>query len=166
MWKTFKLTQVCLPLDKQNALVIRPESQLNVALQRSKENVDVKFHTFLTSAVESNVMYAPYCRIVQGKDSQGFVGYKNRNGRSFQASNPHQTNRHPVTFLTEPLRRPNFNHTLERCPTDLGTYRIPVEFEVDRAELGQVLLRVRRFSLIHSFIHHRHYSILSTDIVK
>jgi len=142
-------------LVKQNALVIRPEKQPSVALKRSKQNVDVKLHTFLTSAVEGNELYASYCSIVQirRKDSQGLVGYKNRNGRSFQASNPHQSNRHPVTFLSEPLRLSNFNHTLERCPVDLGTHRSPVEFEVDRAELGQVLLPVRGFSLSHSITH-------------
>ena len=68
----------------------------------------------------------------------------------------HRTPTNPIAIpllSRQPLRRPNFNHTLEPCPADLGTYRSPVEFEVDRAELAQVLLRVRPFSLIHSSVH-------------
>lgn len=69
--------------------------------------MDVKLHTFLTSEVEGNELYASYySRNVQirRKDSQDLVGYKDRNGRSCQASNPHQCKRHLFTFLTEPLR--------------------------------------------------------------
>jgi hypothetical protein len=54
--------------------------------------------------------------------------------------------------MTVHIKRPNFNHILKRCPADLGTYRRPVGFVVDRGELGQVFFRVRRFALIHSFI--------------
>ena len=60
---------------------------------------------------------------------------------------------HCCSLMTVHIKRPNFNHILMRCPADLGTYRRPVGFVVDRAELGQVFFRVRRFALIHSFIH-------------
>jgi hypothetical protein len=59
--------------------------------------VDAQLHTFLTSAIEGNELYASYCRTVQirRKDSQGLVGYKNAMNVLYK----HRTSTNPIANL-------------------------------------------------------------------